>query len=57
MTIVLNFGNWTHNHHYTNSLSSLHISSHQCTICASLHVKKSPDGGLLCLGEMNRTVL
>jgi len=26
----------------TNNLSSLHISSHHCTFCASLHVKTSP---------------
>src|SRR6218665_3016420 len=30
-------------HYCTNSLSSLHISSHHCTFCASLHVKTSPD--------------
>jgi len=29
-------------HHYTNSLSSLHIFVHHCTFCASLHVKTSP---------------
>jgi len=28
--------------HCTNSLSSLHISIHHCTFCASLHVKTSP---------------
>jgi len=26
----------------TNSLSSLHISVHHCTFCASRHVKTSP---------------
>src|SRR6218665_2707241 len=26
----------------TNSVSSLHILSHHCTFCASLHVKASP---------------
>jgi len=31
-------------HHCTNSLSSLHISVHHCTFCASLHTKTSPDG-------------
>ena len=29
--------------HCTNSLSSLHISIHHCTFCASLHVKTSPE--------------
>ena len=31
--------------HCTNSLSSLHISIHNCTFCASLHVKTSPSIG------------
>jgi len=30
------------NHYCTNNLWSLHIFSHHCTFCASLHVKTSP---------------
>ena len=29
-------------HHCKNSLSSLHIFVHHCTLCASLHIKTSP---------------
>src|SRR6218665_1538110 len=31
---IVYFGYWTDDHYCTNSLSSLHISSHHCTFCA-----------------------
>src|SRR6218665_3558086 len=34
--------------HCKSSLSSMHILSHHCTFCASLHVKTSPP----CLGAL-----
>jgi len=33
---------WTEDHCCTDRLSSLHISSHHCTFCESLHAKTSP---------------
>jgi len=33
---------WQSLHYCTNRLSSLHISSHHCAFCGSLHVKTSP---------------
>src|SRR6218665_938526 len=40
-------------HHYTNSLSSLHIFVHHCTFCASLHTKTSPDYRYdVCVGSL-----
>jgi len=43
LVAIVYFGHWPDNHYCTNSLSSLHFSSHHCTFCASLHVKTSPD--------------
>jgi len=36
------FNHWIDDHYCRNSLSSLCISSHHCTFCASLHIKTSP---------------
>jgi len=38
---IVYFDRWTDDHCCTNSLSSLHISSRNCTFCASLPVKTS----------------
>src|SRR6218665_3908893 len=53
---IVYFGHWPDNHYCTNSLSSLHFSSHHCTFCASLHYKTSSVASYFFFRSLNRTV-